>query len=312
MCWGREGTRRSEMAARPGRSKSTVSRELARNSFGGRCRASTAQKKREARRRRCVRPRELDDPATLEPASDKLLGGQWSPEQVETRLKIEGPEVSVSDAAICRAVRAGGFDKCVPKRAKASRELRHKGRGRGSKGCSEERRGRFEVPARIGQGPSAADGRSGAGHRESDAVEGAPGGARVVTNVDGKSGFAIGGRAARRGEAEVAAVMKERLAGHAAKSRAPDRGRELAGFADVANACGARFHFAHPRHPWERGCNENFDGPLRGYLPKGMSLDDVPDGEIRAALDRLNLRPRKRLGWRTPYEVYHSVELHLV
>lgn len=169
--------RRSEMAARLGRSKSTVSRELARDSSRGCYRASTAQKKHEARRKRCVRPRKLDDPATFELVSDKLLGGQWSPEQIEMRLKIEGPEVSVSDAAVYRAVRAGEFDKCVPKRAKASRKLRHKRKRRGSKGCSEERRGRSEVPARIDQRPSAADERSETGHRESDAVEGTPGGA---------------------------------------------------------------------------------------------------------------------------------------
>ena len=76
MCWRREGMRRSEMAARLGRSKSTVSRELARDSSRGCYRASTAQKKHEARRKRCVRPRKLDDPATFELVSDRLLGGQ--------------------------------------------------------------------------------------------------------------------------------------------------------------------------------------------------------------------------------------------
>ena len=105
--------------------------------------------------------------------------------------------------------------------------------------------------------------------------------------------------------------MRECFAEHIAKSRVPGCGKGFAGFADVADARGVKPCFACPRHLWGRGCNESFNGLLRECFPKGMPLDDVPGSEIRAALDRLNLRPRKRLGWRTQYEVYHSVELHL-
>ena len=72
------------------------------------------------------------------------------------------------------------------------------------------------------------------------------------------------------------------------------------------------FYFALPCHPWQRGTNENTNGLLREYFPKGKSLEGVTPGEVQAVYDRLNMRPRKCLGYRTPWEVYHSQVLHLI
>ena len=85
-----------------------------------------------------------------------------------------------------------------------------------------------------------------------------------------------------------------------------------AGSDEVSAALGVEFYFALPRSPWQRGTNENTNGLLREYFPKGCDLSGVSDEEVAEAYDDLNHRPRKRLGYRTPYEVFHSVVLRLL
>lgn len=102
MCMRREGRRVGEMAREIGRDKSTVSRELRRNSCERFYRASTAQRRYEARRERCRRPRLLDDPERLELVRSRVLEGRWSPEQLEGRILLERPDLAVSDTTICR------------------------------------------------------------------------------------------------------------------------------------------------------------------------------------------------------------------
>ena len=80
----------------------------------------------------------------------------------------------------------------------------------------------------------------------------------------------------------------------------------------LQEALGAPVYFCHPHHPWERGTNENTNGLLRDWFPKGESLDDVSDSEVQEACDSLNRRPRKRLKWKCPWEVYHCRSLHLL
>lgn len=312
MCLIHEGISQSEIAIRLGRSISTVNREIARNSFRGCYRASTAQKKYVTRRKKCVRPSKLSNNEIFLLVADKFLNEQWSPEQIEIRLRFEGSSISISDTTIYRGIHAGMFDQYLPGHKKASRKLRHKGKRRRKARHLDERRGKFEVPARINERPRAAEKRSETGHWESDTVAGVVRGACIVTNVDRMSGFAIGGKASKKGKNEVAYVMKKCFSEYEAKSCTPDCGKEFAGYSEVSDACGVKFYFAYPRHPWERGSNENFNGLLREYFPKGIPIDDVPDNIIQAAFDKINLRPRKRHGGRTPYEVYYSTELHLI
>ncbi len=80
----------------------------------------------------------------------------------------------------------------------------------------------------------------------------------------------------------------------------------------LQEAPGAPVYFRRPHHPWERGANENTNGPLRDWFPKGESLDDVSDSEVQEVYDSLNRRPRKRLNWKCPWEVYHHQSLHLL
>lgn len=90
------------------------------------------------------------------------------------------------------------------------------------------------------------------------------------------------------------------------------RGEEFADFARVEEATGAVFYFALPHHPWQRGTNENTNGLVREYFPKGTDFDAAGDERVREVYDAISHRPRKRHGFRTPYEVHHSQTLHLL
>ncbi|WP_102372633.1 helix-turn-helix domain-containing protein [Enorma phocaeensis] len=134
----REGRRVGEMAREIGRDESTVSRELRRNSRERFYRASTAQRRYEARRERCRRPRLLDDPERLELVRSRVLEGRWSPEQLEGRILLERPDLAVSDATIYREVAAGRLDRCIGG-PRASARLRRRGRRRRQRGEAELR-----------------------------------------------------------------------------------------------------------------------------------------------------------------------------
>lgn len=108
-------------------------------------------------------------------------------------------------------------------------------------------------------------------------------------------------------------------AGRGASARSPAqsagtsrRRRGSSPRARFTEAVGAERCFCLPHHPWQRGANENTNGLLRQYFPKRCDLGAVTDEEVAMVCDELNRRPRERLGWRTPYEVYHSVALHLL
>ena len=147
---------------------------------------------------------------------------------------------------------------------------------------------------------------------EGDTVAGVKGKACLVTLVDRKSRYLVGGKADAKKADAVNAVMIQALQNEPLRSITPDRGKEFAKHAEVTAALDqVQFYFPLPHHPWERGTNENTNGLLREYFPKGKDLSDIPDSYIQKKFDELNKRPRKCLGYRTPFEVYHSKVLHL-
>ena len=104
----------------------------------------------------------------------------------------------------------------------------------------------------------------------------------------------------------------EALRGQPLGSVTPDRGSEFARCADVTAALGVEFYFCEPHHPWRRGTNENTNGLIREYFPKGTDFSGVTASEVDAVYDALNRRPRKCLGFRAPLEVHYSEVLHLL
>lgn len=308
MMMRRDGRGVSEIARAIGRDKSTVSRELRRNSCARFYRASTAQRRYAERREACRRRAVLDDERVFRLVGGKFLEEQWSPEQIEGRLALELGASPVSDTTIYRGIRAGRFDGLAGGRA-AKRRLRRRGRRR--RGPSE-RRGKIPVSHEISERPAGAEARSEPGHWEGDTVAGRAGGACLLTLVDRRDGFLAGGKCRRRTAECVREGMPRALEGQPLASVTVDRGKEFADHALVTAEIGVEFYFALPRHPWQRGTNENTNGLLREYFPKGRSLDDVGEDRVREVYDKLNRRPRKRLGYRTPYEVHYSKVLHLI
>ena len=308
MLMRRDGRGVSEIARAIGRDKSTVSRELGRNSCERFYRASTAQRRYEGRRVACHRRRALDDDCVFNLVRDKFLEEQWSPEQIEGRLALELGESPVSDTTIYRGIRDGRFDGCVGGR-KASRRLRHRGKRR--RGPSE-RRGKIKISHEISERPPAAEDRSEPGHWEGDTVAGKAGGACLLTLVDRADGFLVGGKCRRKTAKCVREKMPKALEGQPLGSVTLDRGKEFADHAQVTGEIGVQFYFALPHHPWQRGTNEDTNGLLREYVPKGESLENVSEKRVQEVYDKLNRRPRKRLGYRTPYELHYSETLHLI
>ena len=107
-------------------------------------------------------------------------------------------------------------------------------------------------------------------------------------------------------------AMFEKIGKSKLKTITPDRGKEFSTHADVTEALDkVQFYFPKPYHSWERGTNENTNGLLREYFPKNRDFSDISDTFIQEMFDKLNKRPRKCLGYRTPYEVFYSTSLHL-
>lgn len=314
MVGRREGKSIRAMAREIGRSPSTVKRELDRNSRGGRrYRASAAQRRSDARRLRCRRRRLLDDPALRSPVQSRILEEQWSPEQVAGRIALEEGRRAVSGSTIRRAIARRDLD--TPELRRTARglagRLRHRGKRRHRRG-EEERRGKFQVPHEICERPGAAERRERAGDWEADTVVGGGSGPCLVTLVDRRDGFLAGGLAPSHAKAAVADIEVAALSGQPALTVTPDRGKEFADWARVARETGVEFYFCSPHHPWEKGTVGNANGLIREYFPKGTDFASVTDDRVREVYDKLNRRPRKRLGWRTPWEAHCSEALHLL
>lgn len=239
---------------------------------------------------------------------DKILPDKWSPEQLSQRLKLEKSPLSISYSTIYRAVHQGWFD--VGER-KAARKLRHKGKTGHTKRHLETR-GKIVISHTLDERPISAQNRSRCGHWEADTVLGVAGGACLVTLTERKSRFEL----AMKVSAKKAMLVKEAtitlLKSHNVRSITPDRGKEFAKHHLVTQALGAEFYFPEPHQPWQRGTNENTNGLLREYFPNQQDINQWNDDYIQSVVDKLNLRPRKCLGRKTPYEVYFKKLLHLV
>ena len=316
-----EGKGPREIGRTMGRAASTISRELNRNSFliNGQIsvyRPSTADRKYAARGKRCRRRVLLEDD-NLQRLVERLIVEQgWSPEQVENRLKLEGSQYRVSYATIYRWLHAGRN----PWRLEARRfqqmalHLRHRGKRKHKKG-EIERRGKRNIPHKLSERPDAANKREEIGHWEADTIQGKINSGCVVTMVDRKSRFLLGGKVDRKFADDVARVMTTLLSSvppEYVKSITPDRGTEFTAHAAVTEQVyQVPFYFPHPHSPWERPTVENTNGLLRQYVPARSNLALLTEADVRLYVRLLNTRPRKCLDWKTPAEIFFDKGLHL-
>ena len=296
-----------EIAARTGRSPSTISRELGRNKdprTGG-YQPERAHALARGRQRR-PKPSRISRDPRLRAAVQGMLDRRHSPEQASGRLKVDYPDdpgMRVSHEAIYQSI-------YVYPRGELKRELKASLRsGRGARRPRGRREGRGKIigAVPIGQRPAEAEGRLVPGHHEGDLVMGsAASNSAVATIVERMTGYLTllplpGGHTA---DAVADAVIDRMTAlpGWFARTLTWDNGKEMARHARIASEAGIAVYFADPYSPWQRGSNENTNGLLREYLPKGTDLRRYTPAQLQAIQDELNDRPRKRFGYHTPRE----------
>ena len=227
-------------------------------------------------------------------------------------MNLEYGKSAVSFGTIYREIYSGRFDKGAPKsKVGTAKCLRHKGKSLRGKKKGAKRSG-IKISNELSQRPAAANNKKRLGDWEADTIIGKQGKACLVTMNDRKSLFLLIGKSEAKKAEPVRDVMIRLLDGKPCKSITPDRGTEFASHPDVTKALGnVLFYFPPPYQPWQRGMNENSNGLVREYFPKGMDLSDAADEYIQAVADKINRRPRKTLGWKTPFEVFYSKSLHL-
>lgn len=267
----------------------------------------------EQRRKVCVRSKILDDPKLREIVQTKIIAEHWSPEQIAGRLLMEWKYQPVSYSTIYRAIHRRELDTDDLRKTKRgiAGKLRHKGKRRRTKD-TVELRGKIPNVVSIDERPAVADLRRRLGDWEGDTIVGKPGGACLVTLVDRTSGFLVGGKAQTHTAADVSEVEIAALIDQPRETLTLDRGKEFAKHEEVSKALDLQTYFALPHHPWQRGTNENTNGLLREYFPKGTNFNKVSNRKIKKAYDSLNRRPRKRLWYLSPEEFHHYTRLHLI
>lgn len=294
------------IAARIGRAPSTVSREV--RVAGGRqtYRAHLAEV---SARRRARRPKsfKLVENAPLREAVEAGLLQRWSPQQIAARLKRDhpdSPELHVSHETIYSSL-------FVQARGALRKELAaclRTGRTRRRPSMRSDLGGRILGMVMISERPAEVEDRAVPGHWEGDLIIGKDSKSAIGTLVERKSRFVMlfplpNGRTA---EDVRAALVREvqRLPEELRKSLTWDQGKEMAQHASFSVDTNVDVYFCDPHSPWQRGSNENTNGLLRQYFPKGTDLSLYSRRELTTVANQLNGRPRQTLDWQTPAEVF--------
>ena len=296
------GHPQAHIARKIGVDPSTISRELGRNTGARGYRFKQAHQKATQRRKEASdKPRKMT-PDLVELIEQKLMQEQWSPDQISGRLAKDGVAF-ISHERIYQHVwkdkKAGG---------KLYLHLRH-----GSKKYNKRKgknSGRGLIPNRvdIGQRPPIVAAKSRIGDWEADTIIGANHKGAVMSHVERKSKYTKLAKLRDKSAdsvvqacARVLLPLADRI-----KTITYDNGKEFASHVEIATSLGSLSYFAKPYHSWERGLNEHTNGLFRQYFPKGSDLSIVSDTDVQRVEDKLNSRPRKILGYRTPRQVFFN------
>lgn len=278
--------------------RSTITRELKRNRGQRGYRPKQAHQK--ALKRRKGKSRARISGAVWSLVAERLQE-DWSPEQISGRLRRQG--ILISHEHIYQYVyadkRAGGT---------LWQHLRHPKKYRKRAG-GRDRRGKIPNRRLIDERPAIVAERARIGDWEADLVLGANRKGVALTLTERKSRFTLLRTLASKHAQPIREAIIALLKGDARlKTITFDNGKEFAEHEQIARALNVDCYFAHPYASWERGTNENTNGLIRQYLPKKRSLNNISMTEEVKIMDKLNLRPRKCLGFRTPYEVFFDLD----
>ena len=298
------------IGARIGRPASTISREVERNGPRKRYRALRAQALAEERARR-PKTAKLAGNAELRDWVQQHLEMKWSPEQISARLVIEFPrrrKMRVSHETIYQSIYVQGRGAL---RRELARSLRTGRALRKPRRKDDERRGKIPGMVNISERPAEAADRAVPGHWEGDLMIGAAGISAIGTLVERTTRFTMLVPLPERYDAPaMAQALTPVIAGlpdALRRSLTWDQGREMKAHAQIAVAADCQIYFCDPHAPWQRGTNENTNGLLRQYFPKGTNLAGHSPAHLAAVADELNGRPRKTLGWKTPAEALAEI-----
>jgi IS30 family transposase len=290
------------------RCPSTISRELSRNRTGFYYRAVTAQGKAA---RRCYRkPRKLVVDGRLRHTVLSLLRKQWSPEQISDHLRRVHPEEPGRQVS---AETIYSYLYVLPRgelRRELLNHLRQHRKNRRPRSRGTDRRGQIPEMISIEERPLDVAERTIPGHWEGDIILGRRHQSALGTLVERTTRTVLLVRLPAKDATSVRKAFVRKLRQVPKQMRLSltyDRGKEMAEHKLFTQDTQMKVYFAHPQSPWERGTNENTNGLIRQYFPKGTDFNKVSAYEIRKVQDRLNGRPRKVLNARTPFEAFNEL-----
>lgn len=294
------------MARQLGRAPSTISREIRRHGGSHAYRAAVADRAawRNARR---PKPCRLASEPRLRRLVAARLRADWSPEQIARWLIMtypDDPTLRISHETIYRTLYVqarGALKQELVAHLRRQRALRH------SRASSRAGRGRGQIvdAVSIAERPGTVEDRALPGHWEGDLLAGNKQ-SNIATLVERRSRYVVLVRLRQRDAASVARALIRRvrhLPAGLMQSLTWDRGMEMAAHRQFTIATDVQVYFCDPRSPWQRGSNENTNGLLRQYFPKGMDVSHITQRQLDAVAKRLNTRPRETLDWRTPAAV---------
>ena len=298
------GESNSEIGRRLGRHRSTIGREIGRCQGRGHYRPWTAQRKADRGARRPRETKLAQNPRLLA-VVEAGLSKRWSPGQISAKLKCDHPNdvgMRISPETIYLSLfvqSRGELRRELTAQLRTGRKTR-KPRGR------VENRGRIKEMINISERPAEVADRAVPGHWEGDLIIGAHGRSAVATLVERQTRFVmlayLGGDYSTGPVIEALKAKVVGLPEHLRRSLTWDQGREMAAHTKFSIDSGVQVYFCDPHSPWQRGSNENTNGLLRQYLPKGTDLSVHDQAELDRIAAELNGRPRQTLAWMNPAE----------
>ena len=280
------------------RSPSSISRELKRNrDRDGRYNPWNALAHYIRRRKKSRRPMRYQEDSTLKTWTMERLALFWPPETIVAIWKKEHPQERLGHTSIYRAIKRG----LLPHIS----ERKHL-RQRGKRKFTSHNTAPVKVDRRISEWPVQVTERIRVGDWEGDTVRGAPGKGVMLTLVDRASRFLVARLCHNKRADTVRDAIIAAMQAKPVQTMSFDNGSEFTDYHAVERELNTTIYFADPHSPWQRGTNENLNGVLRFFFPKGSNLLTTSQDYLDLVVDLLNDRPRKSLGWLSPREVFFS------
>ena len=293
-----------------GRSASSLSREVARNSTDCGYASRVAQQRCVARRKAARPPRKLDANGPLWPLVSHMLGWLWSPQQIARTLRRmwpDEPQSHVSHETIYNAIYAhpkGELRKALVACLRQGRSTRK------PRSTGQDRRGQIHEMVSIHVRPPEVNDRVMPGHWEGDLIRGAGNQSAVGVLVERSTRLVLLARMPdATAESALAAFTAKlnQIAAPMRKTLTYDQGKEMARHRELARNTSMRVYFCDPHSPWQRGTCENTNGLLRQMMPKGTDLSIYDQDALDSMADLLNNRPRQTLDWHSPIQAFRKL-----